>query len=64
MLTKGKVDYKAYNADFTKRGLRANRLSTGRPVVALVQENSTLVYRYLVIYGNIELHEDDGRRLG
>ncbi len=64
ILDMGITDFKGWNADFAKRGLRANRVPVGRPAVTLVTTGTTKTWHYIVVYGNIELHGDDGRRLG
>lgn len=53
----------SYNADFARRAIRHGRVPVGRPAVALVTENGKEVWRYLVVWGNYELHGDDGARL-
>lgn len=52
----------SYNADFARRAIRHGRVLVGRPAVALVTENSQKVWRYLELWGNYELHGDDGAR--
>ncbi len=38
--------------------------ATGRPAVALVATKNGDFYRYLVVFGDTELHGDDGARFG
>lgn len=53
----------AYNADFARRAIRHGLVSNGKLAVALVTEGDPKVWRYLIVWGNYELHGDDGARL-
>ena len=60
----GWTDVQRWNCDFSKRGIRSNRAPAGRPAVTLVNANGKKTWHYLVVFGNVELSRDDGRRLG
>lgn len=61
LLNDGISDYKDWNANFIKRDLRMNRVSVER--LAITFCHTTKTWHYVVVYKNIELHEDDERRL-
>lgn len=53
----------AYIADFARRAIRHGLVSIGKLAVALVTEGGRKVWSYLVVWGNYDLHGDNGARL-
>lgn len=55
------TDFKRWNIDFVKRDLRVNRVFINRSIITFA--HMTRTWHYIVVYENIELHEDDERHL-
>ncbi len=55
------ADFKEWNVNFVKRDLRVNRVFIDCLVITFA--HTTKTWHYIMMYENIELHEDDERRL-